>query len=82
MEDEQSDKIEHRAMSKFLTFENLSPSDIHQRMQKVYGQAVLMQQSKIGSRIQERSHLLEDQRSPMPCSATSDQNGEQVSKIV
>ena len=85
MENEQSDKIEHRAVIKFLTLENVSPSDIVQRMQNVYGQASpsyatvkrWAAEFKRG-----RTSLLDDQRSGRPCSATSDQKVDQVSKIV
>lgn len=79
------DKIEHRAVIKFLTKENVSPKDITDRMAKIYGQdapsystikkwAALFRAGRIS--------LDDDPRSGRPSTAITEENVRQIEKMV
>lgn len=79
------DKIEQRAVIKFLTKEGNTPSEIRQRMLRVFGSSCSSEfvikfwsrQFKLG-----RESLEDDPRSGRPVSAVTDENVARVKKII
>lgn len=79
------DEIEHRAVIKFLTKENVSPKEIAERMEQVYGQDAPSYSTvkkwaalfRMG-----RTELEDDPRSGRPSTAITEANVEKIEKMV
>ena len=83
-----STKLKQRAVTEFLSAENVTPAQIHRRLQSVYGEntvnrttvnrwAIQFRECESG-----RANIVDQPRSGRPVSATDDKHQKQVDELI
>jgi len=79
-----STRLKQRAVTEFLSAENVTPAEIHRRLQAVYGENTVNRTWAIKFRECEpgRANIVDQPRSGRPVSVTDDKQQKQVHELI
>ena len=83
-----STKLKQRALTEFLSAENVTPAEIHRRLQGVYGENTVNRTTvnrwviKFGEFEPGRANIVDQPRSGRPVSVTDDKHQKQVDELI